>query len=449
MVLFTVIFCHFLRPDMYEQRQRPVTKINRVSPTPTEQSLSGSVKGFFGRHLVGIKRFQYGFIFIACSVVLIFQCAKCAEKYILKSTGTADKYVHVSKTAFPELTICPTYPYKSDVLLANGVKSTNELRFQSNWISNNSRTSPQAFYDEIVLDVKDVIHKITIYVEQVIDGKNIIELSPDDTVCEDGKNIFFTKEYYFNGDCFATVLPECIIEAGPLEVVFEFYDKTDIFIHHFGQFLSPNSRSRVDVEKGKFVKIAINHEVVQLLSGEDFGNCVDNYGNDGSFDSCMYSNLHRLMMEQVGCTVPWLPDKSNICTQESKRKEAFDVYQANRRNQKDICPNSCLFTNMYFGPPVTGVNGVERQNVAWGVFYFRRDIKTTNEYLLYTLLSMLAEIGGYVGLLLGASLVEFGKINSFLLDLCFGSKTEAKEDELKNKVVAVKERPRNYDDNYF
>ena len=78
----------------------------------------------------------------------------------------------------------------------------------------------------------------------------------------------------------------------------------------------------------------MNHEVVQLLSGEEFGNCVDNYGNDGSFDSCIYSNVQRLMMEEVGCTVPWIPDKSQICTDETKRKKAFDVYQQNRRNQK-------------------------------------------------------------------------------------------------------------------
>ena len=56
-------------------------------------------------------------------------------------------------------------------------------------------------------------------------------------------------------------MPSCLAEAGPLEVVLGFYDKTDIFIHHIGQFLSPNSRSRVDVDKGKFIKIAITHEV--------------------------------------------------------------------------------------------------------------------------------------------------------------------------------------------
>ena len=78
---------------------------------------------------------------------------------------------------------------------------------------------------------------------------------------------------------------------------------------------------------------------------------------------------------------------------------------------------------MYFGPPVTGVNGAERKEYAWGVFYVRRDIKTTTEYLLYSFLSMVAEIGGYVGLLLGASLVNIGQINSFLLDKCLVKKS--------------------------
>ena len=113
-------------------------------------------------------------------------------------------------------------------------------------------------------NLKDIIHTITIYVEQVIDGKNIIKIGPTETLCGNGQKLFYKKEYYFNGDCFATVLPDCVIEAGPLEVVFEFYDKTDIFIHHFGQFLSPNSRSRVDVDKGKFVKIAVNISLLKI-----------------------------------------------------------------------------------------------------------------------------------------------------------------------------------------
>lgn len=35
-----------------------------------------------------------------------------------------------------------------------------------------------------------------------------------------------------------------------------------------------------------------------------------------------------------------------------KRGRAFRLYQGNRRNQNNICDQPCVFTNMYFGPPV-------------------------------------------------------------------------------------------------
>ena len=43
-----------------------------------------------------------------------------------------------------------------------------------------------------------------------------------------------------------------------------------------------------------------------------------------------------------------------VCKDESSRQAAFKIYQENRRNQKDSCPNTCLNTNVYFGPLVTG-----------------------------------------------------------------------------------------------
>ena len=161
---------------------------------------------------------------------------------------------------------------------------------------------------------------------------------------------------------------------------------------------------------------SVNHEVVQLLP--EYANCI-NYDSNNHFDKCMYSKLYDLMMAEHGCTgnfsisrkiiqevdffpkkhlkiqdstgskitpndfyfnislVPWLLNHSNICTNENKRQSTYDLYESNRRNQENICQNSCLFTNMYFGPPVTGINDEDKKNLAWAVFYFRRDIKTT------------------------------------------------------------------------
>lgn len=63
---------------------------------------------------------------------------------------------------------------------------------------------------------------------------------PEETFCDE--RLFRISPYYYNGDCFSMELPSCLREAGVLEIVFDFYNKTDIFIHHPGQFLSPNSR---------------------------------------------------------------------------------------------------------------------------------------------------------------------------------------------------------------
>ena len=73
---------------------------------------------------------------------------------------------------------------------------------------------------------------------------------------------------------------------------------------------------------------------------------------------------------------------------------------------------------MYFGPPVTGINDPVRKDYAWAVLYFRQDIKTTREYVLYTILSLAAEMGAFVGLLLGASLLDVGGWFNNFLDRC-------------------------------
>ena len=44
------------------------------------------------------------------------------------------------------------------------------------------------------------------------------------------------------------------------------------------------------------------------------------------------------------------------------------------------------------------------------VFYFRRSVKVTKEFYLYTGLSLAAEIGGYVGLLMGFSVFSVANI---------------------------------------
>ena len=104
---------------------------------------------------------------------------------------------------------------------------------------------------------------IELYMEQPMDGSSVKKMNISETggkLC--GEDIFFPTEYYFNGRCWTLRLPQCALSKGILEIVADFYNKTDVFIHHPGQFYSPESRNRVDVDKGYFIKIAINQEVI-------------------------------------------------------------------------------------------------------------------------------------------------------------------------------------------
>ena len=88
--------------------------------------------------------------------------------------------------------------------------------------------------------------------------------------------------------CFKSII-KCIFK------VFYFFHKTLLAKLIF-------NRSRVDVDKGRFVKLAINHEITQLI-GED-GSCSTTLDN---YDGCIYDLLFNMTMQEVGCTIPWLP----------------------------------------------------------------------------------------------------------------------------------------------
>ena len=57
------------------------------------------------------------------------------------------------------------------------------------------------------------------------------------------------------------------------------------------------------------------------------------------------------------------------------------------------------------------------QNEAFVKFYLKNIIRIQSSFLNHTLISLLAEIGGYVGLLLGMSLLDVTKVISWLLNL--------------------------------
>ena len=331
------------------------------------------------------------------------KCWDCYIRFQNKLTGTSDLYKHISEVPFPDLTFCPVSGYKENVLRNNGLQNISDYTEESIWSSSNGNTeSPEELYIESTFSLEEIIGIVEVYLDRYINGSEKVTFDPksNQNPCgEDPKNVFLAREYYFNGNCYSIVMPECVHQAGPLEVIVNVKEAVDVFIHHPGQFLSPNSRSRIRILQNRHVKMALTHETVKLLP--DFGTCTNDYP-EGSYDNCIYSQLNNKTLEEIGCSVPWQANKSEICKDLSQAKIARDIYEKNRRNQEDICQDSCQLTNVYLGPTVEELQTSSTKVI----FYFRRDIKLSTEYIVYQELSLLAESGGIVGLILGVSVLH-------------------------------------------
>lgn len=373
-----------------------------------------------------IYRLLHKFVLLSvCSGVLVYLSYLSIHRYALRETATADKYLHISEVTFPEITLCPSNPYKLDILKRHGINDLRDIQFNAQWVSaTQPNLKPQEFMELINIPLEELFHSVIVDIEKPL-ANRMTQSILNGTVIGDCKlsPLWTIRDYYFNGICFSLQLPPCLLDRGILEMSVHLHQSTDVFIHHPGQFLSPNSRNRVKLRtppnpsRAIHFKIAATFEIVQLDPSS--GKCLD-YSDSLSvgFDQCMYDILYQMSLNEVNCTVPWLPKKDRICVDAESRSKAFKLYQNNRRNQFGLCETPCAFTNVFFGPPVEEFGFSSNEGVistgAELVIYFRRDVKVTIEYFLVSGISMIAEIGGYASLLLGFSLFNLTDLAEFV-----------------------------------
>ena len=106
-----------------------------------------------------------------------------------------------------------------------------------------------------------------------------------------------------------------------------------------------------------------------------------------------------------GCTTPFGPNKNEICDISENALKVNHMLRKWYNNQiqaESGCKKPCSYVTL-------------RANTVWErekryktqvkvVIYFKENIKVTKAYHVYSGLSLIAEIGGYVGLFLGVSI---------------------------------------------
>ena len=167
------------------------------------------------------------------------------------------------------------------------------------------------------------------------------------------------------------------------------------------------------VEKGKKKAFAINYEIRELL---DYGGEDCNTDRKYQLDGCYSKETEKQTLATVGCTTPYASNKNNICTDANKGEAALDIYYdsgfANSKNNYEECDYPCS----YFIVSSEEIKSFSDNSTLISVYlYFPQLIQETKTHYTYSWLSLIAEIGGYVGLFLGISINQITNLWDFLV----------------------------------
>ena len=152
------------------------------------------------------------------------------------------------------------------------------------------------------------------------------------------------------------------------------------------------------------------------------------------YDEYLYQRLNEILVSKFRCSVPFLPNTqitnhNKICKNAKKRQKAYALYDLLKRNKENIvCPNPCSSIEVYFGIMFQDV--VHNENRAYLQFYLPTTTRINFTVLDYDGVAMLADIGGYSGLLLGLSAAHLSKLlfKAIVKMLNFPRKQKKKED---------------------
>ena len=125
----------------------------------------------------------------------------------------------------------------------------------------------------------------------------------------------------------------------------------------------------------------------------------------------MDEKITNELKNTIGCTTPFVEDKSNICKNQTLGKKAIDIAQKLYKDK--VCAYPCKYltnfgiTSAPSAYPKTP--GIKSKNV----FLFGEYGQSYKAMYTYTSLDLFAALGGYIGVFLGVSLFNIKDLIHF------------------------------------
>ena len=207
------------------------------------------------------------------------------------------------------------------------------------------------------------------------------------------------------GQCYLLAMLQ--LDTKYIEV--NFIQEGTVIIHSPG--LRLEAEERIMLVSGRVTYHTLNLEVFHALDylGQE---CYTL--NQGNYDLCATSEIDKLAYSKVGCTSPFGFDLDNICRNITlSQKVANIMLELYSNSRKDLsCKYPCSYLIIRSLQPEFYEYNLDHSIIE---FFMPKKVRVLRSQYSFTGFSLVAEVGGYVGLFLGANFLQCSDLLRLLI----------------------------------
>ena len=352
---------------------------------------------------------------LACLIVIALQASECFPKLLSHPAGTSISVGELRE--MPTVSICKAKAIyvpntgNPDYTIYGELEGKHYADFYG-WTWNSSsfwhkRTGLEELVQNIYLEMKDSSQPKVVWGSGQAGDKTLKNLNYSiiPSAADYRVKFCYSFEITIEGP-----VKRIIIELNTVDTHFILHKKGQMYMASFagnkpGIEVKELSQDKPEIQDYSYYAGMEEIDMTYMLGSQ----CQD----DTSIDLCVHTVSQKAMKEAAGCTVPFgvysLHDRKNIstCRTSVKEKLAMATYTAAYVNSNLVqkqCKVPCKYTkNMLQQPqPIRRSVG----NKVKIILNMPKHIKQITSFETYSLITFIAEFGGWVSLLVGVSLLD-------------------------------------------
>lgn len=269
-----------------------------------------------------------------------------------------------------------------------------------------------------VSDPKVLLDQLTVPLQDIIGVISFILASGENETIFDkefNQQNWTRSMHYYRGMCYHLHIPKELMEKGIGTVFLYLKQNALVFVHSHGMWRrSSHNEAQVMGTRGTGTYAKIDYSVYHLL--DYLGESCDE-SDSYSFDDCFYGHLDDKILKETGCTTPFGLSTEKICKNQTQGFSASNTFFGLTKFKGSLgCRHPCSYVKVTKEKLEISDDDSNATRIYPGVYLqFDDEVTVIETQFAYSSLSLFAEIGGYIGLLLGVSVNQVSHLLNFVL----------------------------------